>query len=75
MKDFNKNELAVGDFVAMLPPNYRHMVQGRVVGFTPKQIKIEWLPDYNRRHGRPPEVCTREPGYVAKIQPVDMLAE
>jgi len=73
MKDFNGNELVEGDFVAFLEPNFRHMIQGRVVGFTPKTIRIEYLTSYDRRRGysiqERPEVCNREPSYVAKIQP------
>ena len=70
MKDFNGNSLALGDFVAFLEPNYRHMVQGRVVGFTPKQIRIEFKPYYYNRINRDvdTQTCLRESGYVAKIQ-------
>lgn len=79
MKDFNGNELVVGDYVAFLEPNYRHMIQGRVAGFTPKTIRIEYLSSYNRRRGfsiqEQSELCNREPSYVAKIEPVDKVAE
>ncbi len=70
MKDFNGNTLALGDFVAFLEPNYRHMVQGRVVGFTPKQIRIEFTPYYYNRKDRAVETqtCLRDQNYVAKIQ-------
>ena len=77
MKDFNGNELVVGDYVAFLEPNYRHMIQGRVAGFTPKTIRIEYLSSYNRRRGfslhEQAELCNREPSYVAKIQPKEMV--
>ncbi len=67
MKDFNSNTLALGDFVAFLEPNYRHMVQGRVVGFTPKSIRIEWtVKTYKGTWVT--ENCLRDPSYVAKIQ-------
>ena len=63
MKDFNGNELVEGDFVAFLEPNFRHMIRGRVVGFTPKSIRIEYLSYYNRRSGysiqERADVCNR----------------
>jgi hypothetical protein len=70
MKDFNNNPLALGDYVAFLEPNYRHMVQGRIVGFTPKQIRIEFTPYYYNRTNRAVETqtCLRDQSYVAKIQ-------
>jgi len=67
MKDFNDNDLIVGDFVAFLEPNYRHMVQGRVIGFTPKTIRIEWtVKTYKGTWVT--DTCLRDPSYVAKIQ-------
>mgnify|MGYP000060629689 CR=1 FL=1 len=42
MKDFNNNVLAIGDTVAFLEPNYRHMVAGKVIGFTAKMIRVEY---------------------------------
>jgi hypothetical protein len=71
MKDFNGNTLVLGDIVAFLEPNYRHMTQGRVVGFTPKQIRIEFTPFYARsgtRYEGKIETALREHNYVAKIQ-------
>jgi len=77
MKDFNGNELHVGDFVAFLEPNYRHMVQGRVIGFTPKQIRIEYPQNgwHNGVKGPYMEQCLRERSYVAKIEVVDKAVE
>lgn len=66
MKDFNGNELAIGDTVAVLPPNYRCMIKGKVVGFTPKQIVVEYEPYFGSRVDRV-EITRRDPGYVAKI--------
>lgn len=75
MKDFNDTDLALGDTVAYLPPNYRHLIRGTVVGFTPKGVVIERykspaeIRDYNLRYNTPyhPIIDRRERGYVAKI--------
>jgi hypothetical protein len=79
MKDFNDTDLAVGDTVAYLPPNYRHLIRGTVVGFTPKGVVIEryqteeYIRSYNLRYNTPyhPTIDRRERGYVAKIEVKD----
>ena len=45
MKDFLNNALKEGDTVAYLPPNYRELKRGVVVGFTPKGLVIKRDPD------------------------------
>lgn len=68
MNDFNGNPLAIGDTVAVLPPHYRCMVKGTIVGFTPKQIVIEYYPHFNSVTFRDkPMITRREPGYVCKM--------
>jgi hypothetical protein len=72
MKDFDNNPLQVGDLVAFLPSNYRHMVKGRVVGFTPKMVRIEKILDektaawYTERN-RPFPTELRDHGYLVKL--------
>jgi hypothetical protein len=66
MQDFLGKELNEGDYVAVLPPNYRHMVKGKVIGFTKKQIVIEYLP-HNGSWADKLEITRREPHYVSKI--------
>lgn len=75
MKDFNGNALKEGDSVAYLPPNYRHLVKGMVVGFTPKGVVIERykspedIQEYENRYGKyHPTIDRRETGYVARIE-------
>ncbi len=41
MKDFNGNALKEGDIVAYLPPNYRELARGMIIGFTPKGVVIQ----------------------------------
>jgi hypothetical protein len=72
MIDFDKQPLAVGDLVAFLPPNYRHMIKGRVIGFTPKMIRIEHVlspKDYELYRERNYAIPTslRDHGYVVKL--------
>jgi len=73
--DFDNNPLQLGDSVAYLPPNYRHMIKGRVIGFTPKMIRIERIlsperkEEYDRRN-YPIPTDLRDSGYVVLIKDV-----
>lgn len=40
--DFFGQRLALGDYVAFEQPSYRNLVLGRVVSFTPKQVRLVW---------------------------------
>ena len=40
MKDFNGTELKIGDLVAFARNPYADLMIGKIVGFTPKGIKI-----------------------------------
>jgi hypothetical protein len=42
MKDFFRQTLYIGDFVALEQPRYRNLVLGRVFAFTPKQVRVLW---------------------------------
>jgi hypothetical protein len=42
MKDFIGIELAESDFVAAMRPNYRELVLGRIVSFTPNKVRVEY---------------------------------
>lgn len=42
MRDFFGRELAVGDRVAVTPKGYKNLMQGRVVGFTEKRVRVEY---------------------------------
>jgi hypothetical protein len=39
-KDFFGRELQIGDEVAFCKPQYRELVKGKVVGFTPKNVRV-----------------------------------
>lgn len=43
MKDCVGNEIAIGDFVSFIRPAYHDMKIGRVVRFSPKNVKVEAL--------------------------------
>lgn len=42
-KDFAGRDLKIGDKVAFVRGGYSHLYLGRVVGFTPKGIRVETL--------------------------------
>ena len=46
MKDFFEQELAIGDAVAFMEPNYRNMIIGKVLSFTHQSMVIEWKKNY-----------------------------
>jgi hypothetical protein len=43
MKDIFGTKINIGDTVAFTPPHYKDLVCGKVIGFTPKMVKIQWL--------------------------------
>jgi hypothetical protein len=49
MKDFIGRELKEGDFVAATRPNYKDLVLGRIVAFTPKRVRVEYKLHYGDR--------------------------
>lgn len=46
MKDFLGIDLAEGDFVAAIRPNYRELVLGQIVKITPKKVRVEYKLHY-----------------------------
>ena len=47
-KDFLKRDLAIGDYV-VFPAPYGGMKLGKIIRFSPKQIRVEWT--YKGNHG------------------------
>ena len=47
MKDYFGNELSIGDRVAFYASNYRSFTTGTIVKFTPKQVKVEYINNWN----------------------------
>jgi len=47
VKDFLGNDLALGDEVVLTAPNYRHFVKAKVIKFTPKKVRVEYLNTWN----------------------------
>lgn len=42
MKDIFGNILAIGDIVAFNRPRYRGLTTGKIVAFTPKNVRVEY---------------------------------
>lgn len=55
MFDFVGEELHVGDWVIMMVPNYRMLVKGQVLSFTPKKVRVKYKNTWNFKDG-----CDRE---------------
>ena len=47
MKDFLGHELAIGDSVIIIAPNYRHFVVARVIAFTATKVRVAYLNNWN----------------------------
>jgi hypothetical protein len=42
MNDIAGKELSENDIVAFNPPSYKGLVKGRIVGFCPQKVKVEY---------------------------------
>lgn len=47
MKDFFGYELNVGDEVAFPTPKYRGLTKGKIIAFTPKQVRVSYMNTWN----------------------------
>lgn len=41
--DFLNQELKIGDFVVVMEKDYRNFTVGKIIGFTPKQVRVIYL--------------------------------
>jgi len=41
-KDFFGTELKIGDTVAIMRPQYRDLVKGEVIAFTPQKVRVKY---------------------------------
>lgn len=67
MKDFLKQDLSVGDDVVMVAPHYRMLTKGKIIKFTPKKVRVQYINDWN--HSKPGTVLEylSEPEFLVKI--------
>ena len=61
-QDIFGNDLVIGDTVAFNPPTYKGLVRGKIVGFTPKNVRICWSNGGLTRQS----FCTRLPNDCVK---------
>lgn len=64
MKDFVGLELAEGDFVAAMRPNYRDLVLGRIIKMTPKKVRVE----YKLHYGNSMDTHLYDPKLLVKLE-------
>lgn len=62
MKDFLKRPLAIGDSVIFITPRYREYSLGRVVKFTPKNVRLV----YQTRHGSTQDII-QHPSQLIRV--------
>lgn len=69
MKDFVGQELNIGDYVAFGRPEYRDLVRGVIIRFTPPKIRVQ----YNGYNGH---LYTHliDPENVVKLNNMDVVA-
>lgn len=61
MTDIVNKELLEGDSVAFNPPFYKGLTKAKIIGFTPKMVKLEYF------HQGRKEITRTEPFNVVKI--------
>ena len=47
MNDFVGVPLSLGDSVIFIAPRYRHLVVGKIVAFTPKNVRVSYINTWN----------------------------
>ena len=67
MRDFLKRPLAIGDTVAMIYPQYKHLVTGTVVAFTPQKIRVSFTEHFDTAPGTKTFLATSD--QLIKIVP------
>lgn len=63
-RDVLGKELAVGDYVVYIVPVYHDLALGRVIGFSPKEVRIMYTDRSGKEH-----TLTRRPSIVVKVDP------
>jgi hypothetical protein len=66
MRDFFNQPMSVGDVVAFIPNGYRDLVRGRIVAFTPKQVRIAYTNTWNFGLPGMADETLRYPGVIVK---------
>ena len=66
MKDFQGVKLHMGDVVAFTAPGYRNLVKGKIIAFTPQQIRLEYVNSWNYKPGMTDTFLTH-PTRVVKL--------
>jgi len=62
MKDYFNNELAIGDTVAFYQPGYRNFILGKVVDFTPKKVRVNYMyQNYEHTYLADPDMFIKKP--------------
>ena len=71
MKDIVNQELAVGNIVVFNPPRYKGLVTGKIIGFSPKMVRVEysapWVTGYKDGVKTNTDQTSRWPNEVMKV--------
>ena len=68
MKDFLGNDLSTGDRVVLTAPNYRSLVKATVIGFTPKNVRVESNNTWNYSKDGKVQQYLSAPDFLVKIK-------
>ncbi len=66
MKDIFDQRLNIGDVVAFNRPIYRGLMTGKIIAFTPKQVRVEFACDNHLGQGKGTNNTTCYPKDVVK---------
>jgi len=48
MNDIVGQEILIGNMIVFNPPTYKGLTTGKVVGFTPKMVRVEFARHYHK---------------------------
>jgi hypothetical protein len=74
MNDFLGVELALGDSVIIMAPNYRHFVLARIIKFTPMQVRVAFMNTWNYAKPGYYTELLQSPSQLTKVDGPDLTA-
>lgn len=82
MKDFFGSDLSIGDMVAFEAPHYRHLTLGKIIAFTRKYARVEFINTWNfggagvrEEHLANPKAMVKKPSWKSPGTLVRCISE
>jgi hypothetical protein len=72
MNDFLGRPLELGDSVIIIAPRYRSLVLARIIGFTPRNVRVCYMNTWNYGKDGLYEELLQSPGQLVKVDGPDL---